>query len=100
MADPPTITEFPEVDPIRVGEDFDLSCSADGVPTPNITIYKDDTEISSFTGRSVQLTITSATARKDHGKYTCIVNSISKTTGQQFPIDSRSIQVIVQGLCT
>jgi len=96
LTDPPTITEFTELDPIRVGKDLTLSCSADGVPTPTITIYKDDEEILSLRG-SVQHKITSATV-KDHGNYTCNVNSISKTTGKPFPVDSRSIQVIVQGL--
>ena len=98
MTDPPSITAFPEVDPIKDGESLNLLCSASGVPTPSITIYRNGEEVVSFLGGSVKQTITSASAKNDHGTYSCNASSTSRTTGQPFPDASKSIQVIVQGL--
>lgn len=92
------ITNFPELGIIRSGESFKLSCSASGVPTPSIQLYRNNEEIFKFTSGSVSLDETNANARVHHGTYNCTANSISKTTGKPFPTASESIQVIVQGL--
>ena len=98
LTDPPSITAFAEVDPIKDGENLYLVCSASGVPTPSIAIYRNGEEVVSFLGGSVEQTITSASAKNDHGTYSCNASSTSRATGQPFPIASKSIQVIVQGL--
>ena len=97
VPDPPTITEFAEVDPIRVGENLDLLCTATGVPTPILTIYNDGEFVASLPGGYLTHTITSASSRDDHGMYNCTAHSTSKATGQPLPVASKTIQVIVEG---
>ena len=92
------ITEFPEVDPVRVGHPFDVSCNASGVPSPTVALYINGEQ--SFSGSSVRHVITSASIKLDNGTYECIASSTSRATGQPFPTDSKSIEVIVQGLHT
>lgn len=99
LTDPASITAFAEVDPIKDGESLYLFCSASGVPTPSITIYRNGEEVvGGFPAGSLVYTTTSASAKHDHGTYSCNASSTSRTTGQPFPIASKSIQVIVQGL--
>ena len=98
FADPPSIT-FEEVDPIEDGSELHLLCSASGIPTPSITIYRNDEKVSGpLPGGSLEYTVTSASAKNNHGTYSCNASSISNITGLPFPTASKSIQVIVQGL--
>ena len=100
FTDPPSVT-FEEVDPIKDDGSLYLFCNASGVPTPTITIYRNGKEFAGpFSGGSLGHTITSASAKSDHGTYSCNASSMSRTTGLPFPTASKSIQVIVQGLIT
>ena len=97
LVDPPRITAFPEIGPIRTNADFVVSCRAIGVPSPVATLYLNDEEIFGGFTPVVHHKVTNA-GRSDNGTYTCTASSISKITGQPFPLVSRMIEVLVQGL--
>ena len=67
----------PRVRYVNVGDSATFTCNASGVPTPNITWYRDGKqinsshyEISSITASSSQLTINNA-SHADNGYYVC-----------------------------
>ncbi|XP_065904635.1 receptor-type tyrosine-protein phosphatase S-like isoform X2 [Dysidea avara] len=93
----PTIVEFAEVDPVKVEEPFNLLCSANGVPSPTIVLYKDGDKIQENPEGFDQIThsVTSATL-KDNGTYTCNASSNSRAIGEPFSVATKSIEVMVQ----
>ena len=96
ITDPPTITDFPEVGPFKVGEPIHVFCSASGVPSPTVTLFINGEQ--TFEGPLIVVhNITSATTKNDHGTYKCVARSISRATEQPFPAASKSIQIVVQG---
>ena len=96
FTDPPEITEFPEVGPLRIGDPLHVFCSASGIPSPTIQLFINDEE--AFKGPlSVTHRVTSVTIKNDHGTYECVASSNSRATGEPFPTASKSIEVIVQG---
>ena len=95
FTDPPEITEFPEVGPLRIGDPLHVFCSASGIPLPTIRLFINDKEV--FKGSLSVAHVTSATIRNDHGTYKCVASSNSRATGEPFPTASKSIEVIVQG---
>ena len=77
-----------------------MFCNVSGIPRPSVTIYRNGKEVAGPFSGSLGHTITSASAKNDHGTYNCNASSISTATGLPFPTASKSIQVIVQGLIT
>ena len=78
-----------------VGESANFTCTATGIPTPNITWYRSGKqvsgsryEINSVTANSSQLTIKEI-ARADHGYFECRATSLKMQ-----PANARSFLVI------
>ena len=97
MIDPPRITEFQEIGPVRIGANFVLSCHSTGVPSPIATLYFNDEKVFGGILSVVNHTVTNA-GIGDNGTYNCTAISISKITGQPFPAVTKTIEVVIQGL--
>ena len=77
---------------VNVGDSATFTCNASGVPTPNITWYRDGKqiksshyEISSITASSSQLTINNV-SHADNGYYVCgaSINEMEQTYTRYF----------------
>jgi len=98
LIDAPIIVEFAEVDPVIVGDTVNLICSAKGVPSPTIVLYKDGVNILKNPEGFDKLIFSVTSAKlKDNGTYTCNASSISRSIRGPFPITTKSIEVVVQG---
>ena len=95
---PPTASVFPEVMFKNVGDSANFTCTATGIPTPNITWYRNGTQVSGsgyeiilVTANSSQLTIINVT-HADHGYYECRAAS-----NRMEPANARSFLGVIKG---
>lgn len=85
------------MDPVTVGDTIDIVCSARGVPSPTIVLYKDGVKILENKGFDEIFFSVTSSKLKDNGTYTCNASSISRAIRGPFPIATKSIEVVVQG---
>lgn len=95
---PPTASVVPEVTYGNVGDSANFTCTATGIPTPNITWYRSGKQVSrssyaiiSVTADSSQLTIKNV-AYADHGYYECRAAS-----NRMEPAIARSYLGVIEG---
>lgn len=95
---PPTASVVPEVIYGNVGDSASFTCTATGVPTPNITWYRSGKQVSGssyeiilVTANSSQLTIKNVT-HADHGYYEC-----RATSNRMEPANARSFLGVIKG---
>ena len=89
----------PVVRSVSEGESANFTCTATGVPSPNITWYRNGKQVSGssyeiilVTANSSQLTIKNV-SRADHGYYECRATSL-----RMKPANARSF-LVIKGQC-
>lgn len=95
---PLTASVVPEVIYGNVGDSATFTCTATGIPTPNITWYRSGKQVSgssyeiiSVTANSSQLTIKNV-AQADDGYYEC-----RATSNRMEPANARSFLGVIEG---
>lgn len=95
---PPTASAVPEVIHGNVGDSANFTCTATGIPTPNITWYRSGKQVSgssydiiSVTAKSSQLTVKNITYA-DHGYYEC-----RATSNRMEPANARCFLGVIKG---
>lgn len=83
---------------VEAGDSATFTCTASGIPTPNITWYRSGNQVSgshyeilSITANSSQLTIKNI-SDADHGYYVC-----QATSNRMEPTDARSFLGVIKG---
>jgi len=92
----PTASVTPGVIYGNVGDSATFTCTATGIPTPNITWYRSGKQVSGYeiisvTANSSQLTIKKVTYA-DHGYYEC-----RATSNRMKPANARSFLGVITG---
>ena len=95
---PPTASVVPQVTYVDVGDSATFTCSGSGIPTPNITWYRNGKQVSgsryeiiSITANSSQLTIKNV-SYTDRGYYDC-----KATSNRMEPANARSFLGVIKG---